>query len=166
MRVVSKAPDNTAALAPERSRDGLRLATVLVGLLFLFPVAYLAWGTLTLGGDFWGTLASSRTLRPLGNSLLIATTTAAACAVLGTVLAWLAIRTDLPGRRFWRVVLPLPLVIPSFVGATAVLSAFGTGGLVSFLSRVEGFWGAFLILTLLSYPYVYLPVAARLSSTS
>ena len=86
--------------------------------------------------------------------------------VLGTTLAWLVTRTDLPGRRLWRVVLPLPLVIPSFVGATALLSALGPGGLVPFAPRIEGYWGAFLVLTLLGYPFVYLPVAARLSTTS
>jgi iron(III) transport system permease protein len=138
----------------------------LVGLLFLFPTGYLVWGTLTLGGDFWATLTSEQTLRPLFNSVLIASATAAACAVLGTMLALLVIRTDLPGRRIWRLVLAMPLAIPSFVGATALLSAFGPGGLVPFLPRVQGFWGAFLVLTLLSYPYVYLPVLARLSATS
>ncbi len=141
-------------------------AAAVVGLAFLFPIGYLTWGSFALGGDFWDTLASSRTLRPLRNSLLIATATAAACAVLGTGLAWLVARTDLPGRRIWRLLLPLPLVIPSFVGATAVLAAFGRGGLVPFVPRIEGFWGAFLVLTLLSYPYVYLPVLARLSTTA
>lgn len=147
-------------------RTGLQLSVGLVGLLFLFPTGYLVWGTLTLGGDFWATLTSEQTLRPLFNSVLIASATAAACAVLGTMLALLVIRTDLPGRRIWRLVLAMPLAIPSFVGATALLSAFGPGGLVPFLPRVQGFWGAFLVLTLLSYPYVYLPVLARLSATS
>ena len=141
------------------------VTVAVLGLVFLFPMGYLAWGALSLGGDVWATLASPRTLRPLRNSLLIATSTAASCMVLGTTLAWLVSRTDLAGKRFWRVALPLPLVIPSFVGATALLSAFGRGGLVPFLPRIEGFWGAFIVLTLLSYPYVYLPVLARLSTT-
>ena len=32
--------------------------------------------------------------------------------------------------------------------------------------RLDGFWGALLVLTLLSYPYVYLPVLARAANTS
>ena len=168
MKAGSKDPDKIGAVGPRPPghHPGLQVAVGVIGLLFLFPVGYLAWGTLTLGGDFWAALPSARTLRPLRNSLLIAAGTAASCAVLGTTLAWLVARTDLPGRRFWRVALPLPLVIPSFVGATALLSAFGRGGLVPFLPRVEGFWGAFLVLTLLGYPYVYLPVLARLSTTA
>ncbi len=137
----------------------------LSALIFLFPIGYLMWGTLGLGGDFWVTVTSERTLRPLRNSLLIATAAAVSCTVLGTTLAWLVARTNLAAKRFWRIVLPLPLVIPSFVGATALLSAFGGGGLVPFLPRIEGFWGALIVLTALSYPYVYLPVLARLSTT-
>lgn len=168
MKADSKDPDreNHAAARRERRRPGLWIAAGLIGLLFLFPAAYLTWGTLSLGGNFWAALTSARTLRPLANSLLIAASSAASCTVIGTILAWLTARTDLPGRRFWRLILPLPLVIPSFVGATALLSAFGRGGLLPFLPRIEGFWGAFLVLTLLSYPYVYLPVLARLSTTS
>ncbi len=103
---------------------------------------------------------------PLAKSLLIATTTAVACAVLGTTLAVLVARTNLPGRRVLRVVLALPLAIPSFVGATALLAAFGPGALITALPRPEGFWGALVVLTLLSYPYVYLPVLSRLRSTA
>lgn len=169
MKAGSKTPDREAGAGIPARRSGrqpvLTVAAAAIGLLFLFPIAYLAWGSLSLGGDFWATLASRRTLGPLRNSLTIAAATAGSCMVLGTVLAWMVVRTDLAGRRFWRMLLPLPLVIPSFVGATAVLSAFGRGGLVPFLPRVEGFWGAFIVLTLLSYPYVYLPVQARLSTT-
>ena len=167
MKAGSRPPDTSAPAIARRQnrRPGLLVAVALSGLLFLFPIGYLASGTLSLGGDFWATVASERTLRPLRNSLLIASATAVSCMFLGTTLAWLVARTDLVARRFWRVVLPLPLVIPSFVGATALLSAFGRGGLVPFLPRIEGFWGALIVLTALSYPYVYLPVLARLSTT-
>ncbi len=165
MQAASKAPEAPASSPPSARHLGLRVASAAVGLAFAFPIAYLVWGTLSLGGDFWATLRSESTLAPLRNSLLIASSTAAVCAVLGSGLAWLVVRTDLPGRRVWRLLLPLPLVIPSFVGATAVLSAFGRGGLIPFIPRIEGFWGAFIVLTLLSYPYVYLPMTARLRST-
>ena len=52
--------------------------------------------------------------------------------------------------------------VPSFVGATALIAATGRGGLVPFVPRPQGFLGAFVVLTLLCYPYVYLLVLARL----
>ena len=107
---------------------------------------------------------------PLRNTLVLATTVAVAATALGTALAWLVTRTNLPGRRVWRIVVPLPLVMPSFVGAFSLIAAFAPGGLVDSVvgfdraPRIEGFWAAALVLTVLTYPYVYLPVAARLAS--
>ena len=37
------------------------------------------------------------------------------CAVIGVAAAWCVERTELPWRRFWRVVLVLPLAMPDFV---------------------------------------------------
>lgn len=151
---------------PHKPLGPVDIVAGLVGLAFLFPTAYMAWGAFSFGGSFVETLISPRTLRPLLNSLLIAGSVTLSTGVLGTALAWAVARTDVSGRRLLATVLPLPLVIPSFVGATAFLVAFGRGGLFPFLPRIEGFWGAFIVLTLLSYPYVYLPVAARLATMS
>jgi iron(III) transport system permease protein len=79
------------------------------------------------------------------------------------------VRTDLPGRRFWTIVLVLPLVIPSYIGAFTLLAMFGPKGAfqsllaplgVERLPEIYGFPGAWLTLTLFSYPYVLLTVAA------
>lgn len=150
-----------ASKLPERS---LSVAAGAIGLLFLFPLGYLLVRTTTLGSSFGDLLLSSSTARPLANSLLIATSASAVAAVVGTGLAVLVARTDIPGRQIWRWVLALPLVIPSFVGATAVIAAFGPGGLIDVVPRVRGFWGALAVLSLLTYPYVYLPVLGRLAT--
>ena len=137
---------------------------------FAAPLAYLVVRNVD-EGDLLSTLGDRALLAPLARSLVLATSVAAAAAVVGTAAAWLVVRTDLPGRRVLRLLLPLPLVLPSFIGAFALIAAFARGGLlervlgpvgVSDLPEVGGFWGAFLVLTLLTYPYVYLPVAARL----
>lgn len=156
----SKAPSGPAAGWPTLALAGA------VAAFFLFPLGYLIWGAASRGGDAVAALSGWAVWGPLSRSLLLAAAAAAACGVLGGALAWLVARTDVPGRRLWKMALPLPLVIPSFVGATALLSAFGPGALVSFLPRPEGFWGALAVLVLLSYPYVYLPTAARLRNTA
>jgi iron(III) transport system permease protein len=97
---------------------------------------------------------------------MIAVASAGVSAFLGTALAILVSRTDLPGYRLLRVALALPLAVPSYVGATALLAAFGPGALVPAVPRLEGFWGALIVLSLFSYPYVYLPVLGRLATTS
>jgi iron(III) transport system permease protein len=93
---------------------------------------------------------------------LVAAVTAAA-TVLGVALAWLVVRTDLPGARAWGVSAALPLVIPSYVTARALIAAIGPGGLIGEGSAwLFGFPGAAIALTLATYPYVFLLTAAAL----
>lgn len=133
--------------------------------LFALPVTFLLLGAASLGDRLIGTLTSDQTITPLINSLTLGTAVSAAAMVVGSGLAVLVARTDLPGRRFWRLLLAMPLVIPSFVGATALIAATGPGGLVGFVPRLEGFAGSFVVLTLFTYPYVMLPVLATLAAT-
>ncbi len=122
----------------------------------LMPVAYLGVRA-TEGG--WTTVAdtvfSATTGGLLVRSLGLAAAVAAASVVLGVSLAWLTVRCDLPGRRVWQVVAALPLAIPSYVAAFAYVGA---------LPDLDGFGAAWLVLTLISYPYVFLPVAAALTT--
>lgn len=153
----------------------LRAVAVLVALAFVAPFAYLVVRNLQDAGGFLEAVTDARTAGPLLRTLLLASTVSTATAVVGTSAAWLVTRTDLPGRRLWRVLLPLPLVIPSFIGAFTYVATFATGGLLQQvlspfvdvrLPQVRGFPAAFVVLTLLTFPYVYLPVAARLQQLS
>ncbi len=75
------------------------------------------------------------------------------CAVLGTAAAWFVERTDLPFRRFFAIVVVIPLGIPDFVVSFGWRAVFPSIG---------GFWAAVLVMTLAVYPLVFLPVAASL----
>jgi iron(III) transport system permease protein len=172
--VASTASEPRAATRPTAAAPAprwLAATTALVAGAFATPLAYLVVRGLAEGGKLRAVWASGRTLAPLARSLTLGVAVAAAAAVLGTTLAWLVARTDLPGRRVASLLLPLPLVMPSFIAAFALLAAFAPGGLlaglltplgVERLPAFEGFWGALYVLTLFTYPYVYLPVAARL----
>jgi len=148
-----------------------RVAVILLTVAFAFPGAYLVIRNFTLGSDPFGLLVDGQTLAPLWRTLTLAVTVSAVATALGVGLAWLTSRTDLPGVQFWRVVLPLPLVFPTFVGAAAFIRTLNPGGLASDVVRafgleqtpeLRGFTGAFIVLTVFTYPYVYLPVVARL----
>ncbi len=149
----------------------LRLAGLALAGAFAFPGAYLVYRNFAAGADPAGLLFSDRTIGPLWRSLRLAVSVSAAALVLGTGLAWLTSRTDLPLIRLWRILIPLPLVFPTFVGAAAFIHTLNPGGLANDLladigvdrtPELRGFTGAWLVLTLMTYPYVYLPVAARL----
>jgi len=139
-----------------------RLASVVMLLAFAVPLGGLAWATLREPGRALDVVTSARALRPFGRSLLVGVTASLLAGVLGTATAWLIARSDVPGRRALAVLANLPLAMPSFVGAFAMRFAFGPGGLIPPVPRLDGLAGATVVLALFSFPYVTLPVTARL----
>lgn len=148
----------------------LTLAALTVGALMLLTPAYLLVRTAEAGSAALDVLLKPTTIQTLGRTLLLATSVTLASAALAVPLAWLTTSTDLPGRRFWTVATALPLVLPSYVGAYLLVSILGPRGLlqqaleplfgIERLPEIYGFPGAFLVLTLMSYPYVLLTVRA------
>ena len=138
----------------------------------LLPVGYLLFRTIDAGGEAWELVARVQTLEILFRSALLALAVTGSSLVLALPLAWLTVRTDLPGRRLWSVLTVMPLVVPSYVGAFALISALGPKGLiqqalegpfgVDRLPEIFGFPGAWLTLTLFTYPYLLLSIRASL----
>ncbi|HUG85678.1 MAG TPA: ABC transporter permease subunit, partial [Euzebya sp.] len=177
MRAASPADPSTHDAPPPGAADPgpdprvrglpLRVLGLVAGLVFAAPLIFLLQQAVSFGAPFRRALGDPANLPPLGRSLLLAGTVAAATAVLGTACAWVVTRTELPLARAWAVLLALPLVLPSYIGAFTLQAALSRGGLTDrvlglSLPSVEGFWAAFAIMTLLTYPYVFLLVAARL----
>ncbi|MFU8839391.1 MAG: ABC transporter permease [Nitriliruptoraceae bacterium] len=141
---------------------------LLVAAAMLLPAVYLVVAAAELPPARMLELATDgATLRLAGRTLLLGASVTLASVLLSVPLAWLTTRSDLPARRFFAIATGLPLVIPTYVGAFALVGAFARGGLVEeWLGVVPpspyGFWGAFVALTLFSYPYVLLTVQAGL----
>jgi molybdate transport system permease protein len=82
----------------------------------------------------WSTLPKRLTdpdiLAALRLSLETATLATLVSLVLGVPLAWVLARTELPGRRFVRALVTVPLVLPPVVGGVALLLVLGRNGLL------------------------------------
>ena len=145
---------------------------LLIGALLLLSPIYLALRSLGAGPDFWDALLRWRVLEILFRTVILVVAVTAASIALALPLAWLTVRTDLPFARTWSVLLALPLVIPSYVAGFAVIVALGPRGMLQGflepltglerLPDINGFDGAMLTLTFLSYPYLLLTLRAAL----
>lgn len=150
----------------------ISIPSIAVALLLLVPAIYLVVRTSGAGSNAIDLIVRERTLLVLRNTILLAGGVVAASICIAVPLAWLTARTDLPGRAFWSSAATLPLVVPSYVGALTIVAAIGPRGMVQEalagpfgverLPSIYGFWGAWLALTLFSYPYVFLNVRAAL----
>jgi iron(III) transport system permease protein len=140
----------------------------------LLPILYLVVRAAGMGAEMWQIVTSAHTVWILIRSAALAVSVTAGAVVLGVFMAWLTSRTNLPGGTIWTISACLPLAVPSYVGAFAILSALGPMGLlqqalepfgVDRLPSIYGFPGAWLTLTLYTYPYVFLTVRTALLGT-
>ncbi|MBA2504649.1 MAG: iron ABC transporter permease [Thermoleophilaceae bacterium] len=139
----------------------LAVLGVAVVAVVCLPLLYLLIRVIGGGDAAWAAFGRPRTLELVVRTVgLVAAVTALSVAV-GLPAAWLVSRTDLPGRKVWAVLLALPLVLPSYVVALALLAISGPGGLLG-IPAIAGFDGATLALTLATYPYVFILCAAAL----
>jgi len=139
----------------------------------LSPLIWILLRVLQVDTSYAASILLRRTtVEILLTSLGLVGAVTAASILLGVPLAFLTVRTDLPLRRFWTIAVALPLVIPSYLGAFTFISAFGPSGQLADvlaplgvdIPTIYGFWGTTLILTLYTYPYVFITTRASLLS--
>ena len=173
---------------------------VLVSLIILFcliiiPLLTMISSTFTLAqgelrrvqghvGDFtlyyWkyiltGKLASAVLWEPLKNSFICGFFTVLVSVPLGSVLAWLMIRTDLPGKKILGLLVTVPYMIPSWTKALAWLAMFrnstsGANGFLAGLGIPVPDWLAYgpiaivLCMSMHYYAFSYIMVSGALRS--
>ena len=173
---------------------------VLVSLIILFcliiiPLLTMISSTFTLAqgelrrvqghvGDFtlyyWkyiltGKLASAVLWGPLKNSFICGFFTVLVSVPLGSVLAWLMIRTDLPGKKILGLLVTVPYMIPSWTKALAWLAMFrnstsGANGFLAGLGIPVPDWLAYgpiaivLCMSMHYYAFSYIMVSGALRS--
>ncbi|MBM4456836.1 MAG: iron ABC transporter permease [Chloroflexi bacterium] len=154
----------------------LALAAGLVAGFAAIPLFYIALRAAAADPEVWRRLLQARIGYLLGNTLGLAVAVTSGALALGVSMAWLTERTDLPGRGVFRWLLALPLAIPAYIGGIVHLALLRPrGGVIpQLLAELAGrpvaapsplgFWGAAFILTLFSYPYVYLLSGAAFRS--
>ncbi len=146
-------------------------AGAVAALILLIP-AYLLYRSAGASlSEAAATLLSARTLAVLATTIGLAAAVTAAATVLAVALAWLTTATDLPGRRLWSILAALPLILPSYIAAYVYMSLLSPRGLIQQLlapfgvERLPNLYGwpaAFIVLTFITYPYIYLTVRAAI----
>ncbi len=152
---------SSRAAGPPRRRLGLlpREAPLLViaaaiALALLAPLLLVALDARSAGWtEIRTVLFRSRSAMLLTHTVLLAAIVSLLAGVIGTAAAWITERVVIPGRRVWSILLVLPVAIPDFVVGYAWHS---------FAPRMAPLLGATIVMTMGTYPLVYLPVAAAL----
>ena len=168
-QTLSSSQPNSALLAPRRRVPLILLVpAALVALCMVIPLVYLVLRAMQAdSAQVMELVFRPKNLELLLNTLYLTGGVLAVGTFLALPLAWLVTRTDIPGRRLITVLAVVPLAIPGYVMAYALLGIGGRYGVAARLfditiPNIQGYWGAVLALALYTFPYLFLNLRAAL----
>ncbi|MDB5080286.1 MAG: hypothetical protein JWP00_2210 [Chloroflexi bacterium] len=134
-------------------------------------MVYILWQATQLDqADLIQTFQRLKVVELVWQTFLLATFATAWAILLAAPWAWLVARTDVPGRTFFRLLGPLPLAVPPYVGALAYAALLTPGGILhTFLAQqagvktfqhpfpdlIHGLGGSAFVLGIFTSPYIF-----------
>jgi sulfate/thiosulfate transport system permease protein len=107
---------------------GLGRGTIVLYLsaIVLLPMAALLSKSLTGGtANFWDQVTSPQALRSLELTFVASLIVVLINAVFGTIIAWLLVRDEFPGKSVVNAVIDLPFALPTIVASLTLIELFG-----------------------------------------
>jgi sulfate transport system permease protein len=126
----------TATAAPPRAGIGLPWAGAglgrgLVGLylslMVLLPLAAVVAKSTENGmGAFWDAVTSPQSIAALKLTVICSLIVVAINAVFGTIIAWVLVRDQFPGKAAVNAIIDLPFALPTIVAGLTLLTLYGS----------------------------------------
>jgi sulfate/thiosulfate transport system permease protein len=105
---------------------GVGVVTLWLSLIVLLPLAALTATSFDEGtAGFWQAVTAPVALASLRVTVLISVVVAVVNAVMGTLIAWVLVRDDFPGKRVVNTLIDLPFALPTIVASIVLLSLYG-----------------------------------------
>ena len=157
------------------------VAALLIAALVLMPVAAVAWMALFPTENIWPHLLRTTLPRYFGNTVILTLGVGLLSAAMGAGAAWLVSMYRFPFSRGLEWLLLLPLAVPAYIGAYALVDFLDYSGPVQIALRgwfgwesARDYWfppirsrgAAILVLSSALYPYVYLLARAAFHEQS
>ncbi len=142
---------------------GLTLGYTLVylSLLVLIPLGAMFVHAAQLGwNDFWNIISTPRVMAALKLSFGTALAAALVNGAIGTLLAWVLVRYQFPGRKIIDAMIDLPFALPTAVAGIALTALYTPNGMIGQIANWLGFKIAYtpigitLALTFVTLPFV------------
>ncbi|WP_425065318.1 sulfate ABC transporter permease subunit CysT [Reyranella sp.] len=139
----------------------LGFATTYLSLIVLLPLMVLIWRASGLGLEgIWHVATTPRVMAALEVSFVTSLLAALLNAVFGTLVAWVLVRYDFPGRRLLDAAVDLPFALPTAVAGIALAALYAPNGWIGAFFAPLGIkiaftpWGIFIALVFIGLPFV------------
>ncbi|QKT07739.1 sulfate ABC transporter permease subunit CysT [Gordonia sp. X0973] len=108
------------------SPAGIGVAWLWLSIIVLLPLAAIA--VQSFGGGwsgFWGAITDGNALDALGITVGVSVVVALINVAFGTLIAWVLVRDDFPGKGLVNAIIDLPFALPTIVASLVLLSLYG-----------------------------------------
>ncbi|SIS69872.1 iron(III) transport system permease protein [Roseivivax lentus] len=175
---------DTSPTSRARRRSGIdpwSAGALLIAALVLAPIVAVIGIAAFPRENIWPHLVSTTLPRYLTTTGILMLCTGALTGIVGTGTAWMVTRYEFPGRRWLEWLLLLPLAIPAYVGAYALVDFLEYAGPVQtglralfgwqdarayWFPEIRSLGAAIIVLSAALYPYVYLLTRAAFREQS
>jgi sulfate/thiosulfate transport system permease protein len=100
-----------------------------LSVLVLLPVAALLDSAASGGSaTFWRSVSSPEAVAALRLTLVVSAIVVVVNALFGTLIAWVLVRDEFPGKRVVSSLIDLPFALPTVVAGVVLLALYGKGG--------------------------------------
>lgn len=147
----------------------LVLPALFIALGVLLPLCYLLIRAFDASSSELANIVfRERNFRLLINTLVLTAGVLIVDILIAVPLAYLTTRCSLKARKTVTLLSVMPLAIPGYVMAFALLGLGGYSGMFHqwfdfVLPRINGFTGSLIVLSICTYPYLYLNVRTALA---
>jgi sulfate transport system permease protein len=132
-------------------------------LIVLIPLSGLFFKTATLSwAQFWHTITEERVLHAYYISFSTSAFAALINALFGLIIAWILVRYEFPGKKFFDAVVDLPFALPTAVAGIALTALYAPNGWIGKYLEPLGIKIAFTpIGILIALIFIGLPFVVR-----
>lgn len=105
---------------------GIGVAVLWLSIIVLLPLAALTATSLEGGpGGFWDAVSAPGAIAALRITVFVSAVVALLNVFFGTLIAWVLVRDDFPGKRVVNALIDLPFALPTIVASIVLLSLYG-----------------------------------------
>lgn len=105
---------------------GIAVTVLWLSIIVLLPLAALTVTSFDNGiGGFWDAVTAPVALASLRVTIVVSVIVALINVVMGTLVAWVLVRDEFPGKRIVNALIDLPFALPTIVASIVLLSLYG-----------------------------------------
>jgi sulfate transport system permease protein len=123
--------------------------------MVLLPIAAVTVNAFEGGWEtFWNSISSPQAVAAMKLTVIASFIVVAINAVMGTIIAWVLVRDEFPGKGIVNSIIDLPFALPTIVAGLTLLALYGDTGVLGISGVQATRIGVILALLFVTLPFV------------